>query len=533
MRLIDTTTLHLHNFVGSDRPDYAILSHTWDKEEVSLHEWMEARIEAKRGFTKIQNACRIALVYGCDYIWIDTNCIDKKSSAELSEAINSMFSWYQTSEICFAYLEDFPAGTPTEHMSKCRWFTRGWTLQELLAPRNVEFLNATWEAFGTKALLCTEISGATGIDTATLCEPREISSACAAKKMSWASSRQTTRAEDIAYCLLGLFNINMPLLYGEGNDAFRRLQEEIIKVSTDQSLFAWEWPSTVPRDYFRGTHSVTTLAPFPSAFKICHDVVAELQGVHPRHREFAMTNFGLNIALRLLFGEHGACFGALACRYGSLGDSLICIPLSTSDSSSFYRDHTRDIMTIPRRYLPKQPTSISLPRISESRDQSVSSGFLRPSFGRVSTLLFTLGEARKTWEVRTLWRHRRGTQATPLLRKDIPYDLRAISIIVRNRESNLQWIFIVIWAAEVDWRHACSEAYVGDSDDDGYDEGDVAMRRIASRTSLTGSSKTYCGNLLLEVGHFVTSSDGGRWLPLFLSRLKGIRDTPPHSEQPA
>ncbi|EQB43426.1 hypothetical protein CGLO_17918 [Colletotrichum gloeosporioides Cg-14] len=301
MRLIDTATLRLQDFSDLERPKYAILSHTWGKEEVSLQEWMEweegdpnqkTRIEAKSGFKKIANACRIARLDGHPYIWVDTNCIDKKSSAELSEAINSMFSWYQASRVCFAYLEDFPAETTTKDLSRCRWFTRGWTLQELLAPRRVTFFDSAWESVGTKTTLRTRIREATCIEAAVLRDPAKINTACAAKKMSWASSRQTTRVEDMAYCLLGLFNINMPLLYGEGNDAFRRLQEEIIKVSTDQSLFAWDWPSTTPKYYLRGLHSVTTLAPFPSAFGKCHDVVRDLDHelqTQPRHREVRVT----------------------------------------------------------------------------------------------------------------------------------------------------------------------------------------------------------------------------------------------------
>lgn len=126
MRLIDTTTLHLREFFDSQRPAYSILSHTWGSEEVNFQEWMEweegnptqkARVEAKRGFQKIERACQVARAHRHDYIWVDTNCIDKKSSAELSEAINSMFSWYQAASICFIHLEDFPAGSPIKRMS--------------------------------------------------------------------------------------------------------------------------------------------------------------------------------------------------------------------------------------------------------------------------------------------------------------------------------------------------------------------------------------------------------------------------------
>ncbi|KAF3808540.1 Vegetative incompatibility protein HET-E-1, partial [Colletotrichum gloeosporioides] len=415
-----STTLRLQDFSDLERPKYAILSHTWGKEEVSLQERMEweegdpnqkTRIEAKSGFKKIANACRIARLDGHPYIWVDTNCIDKKSSAELSEAINSMFSWYQASRVCFAYLEDLPAETTTKDLSRCRWFTRGWTLQELLAPRRVTFFDSAWESVGTKTTLRTRIREATCIEAAVLRDPAKINTACAAKKMSWASSRQTTRVEDMAYCLLGLFNINMPLLYGEGNDAFRRLQEEIIKVSTDQSLFAWDWPSTTPKYYLRGLHSVTTLAPFPSAFGKCHDVVRDLDHelqTQPRHREYAMTNFGLNIALPLLIEKQGARYGALNCRYKKLQDFLICIPLSIHDlTGTFYRDDSRDLIIIPRRYFLGQPTSILLPRYSESQHYALSPSFLRPQDGEVSFLLFTSNRDLGLWEIRTSWGYMR------------------------------------------------------------------------------------------------------------------------------
>ncbi|OHW91173.1 HET domain containing protein [Colletotrichum incanum] len=159
------------------------------------------------------------------YIWLDTNCIDKKSSAELSEAINSMSDWYPESAVCCVHLDDLHLGFLREKLTECRWFTRGWTLQELLAPRS-------------KNSLASIIASITGIDIIILLGRATISSACVARRMFGASVHQKTQPEDMAYCLLGIFNINMPLLYGEGIQAFRRLQEEIMKISTDQSLFA-------------------------------------------------------------------------------------------------------------------------------------------------------------------------------------------------------------------------------------------------------------------------------------------------------
>jgi len=173
----------------------------------------------------------------------DTCCINKSSSAELSEAINSMFAWYRRAKVCYAYLSDIEA---REDLGKSQWFKRGWTLQELLAPVHVVFYGgAAWTFLGTKASLKEEIWTATGIPVHFLHEEheedgrRDIQTASIAERMFWASSRETTRREDLAYCLLGMFDVNMPLIYGEGDKAFIRLQEEIMRESTDQSLFAW------------------------------------------------------------------------------------------------------------------------------------------------------------------------------------------------------------------------------------------------------------------------------------------------------
>lgn len=141
MRLISTKTLELEEFFDSHVPDYAILSHTWADGEVSLQDWADRNNRRfKPGFQKIVKACAEAVKDGIDYMWVDTNCIDKTSSAELSEAVNSMFKWYQWSVVCYAHLEDVSHASiqdcsePDSEFRKARWFTRGWTLQELIAP---------------------------------------------------------------------------------------------------------------------------------------------------------------------------------------------------------------------------------------------------------------------------------------------------------------------------------------------------------------------------------------------------------------
>jgi hypothetical protein len=175
--------------------------------------------------------------------------IDKTSSAELTEAINSMYSWYREAAVCYAYLSDVLTkdGIDIENRSigsfaKSRWFTRGWTLQELLAPTNVLFYDADWAEIGSKAELCEDVSIITGIPSQALAGATHLGAFPIAERMSWASTRSTTRVEDAAYCLLGIFDVNMPLLYREGYKAFSRLQDEIMRTSTDQSIFAWADP---------------------------------------------------------------------------------------------------------------------------------------------------------------------------------------------------------------------------------------------------------------------------------------------------
>ena len=245
MRLLNTRTLTVEEFGGNQVPPYAILSHRWEAEEVTLQDIMTDKAKQLMGYGKVKMACSIAVADHFDYIWIDTCCIDKTSSAELSETLNSMYRWYEEAEECYAYLADVPRGIvnhPTgaanDKFRESKWFTRGWTLQELIAPLTVVFLNSKWQKIGSKSSLQSLISEITGIPGGFLLGD-DIEHASIAQRMSWASKRETTRVEDIAYCLMGIFGIHMPMLYGEGIRAFIRLQEEIMRFSDDHSLFAW------------------------------------------------------------------------------------------------------------------------------------------------------------------------------------------------------------------------------------------------------------------------------------------------------
>ncbi|KAK3358656.1 hypothetical protein B0T24DRAFT_660749 [Lasiosphaeria ovina] len=260
MRLIDTETLELVEFFDSSIPPYAILSHTWETAEVTFQDMTSTpRPTAKAGYGKIVKTCLLARIMGFKHAWIDTCCIDKSSSAELTESINSMFAWYRQSLICFVYLSDYslPHSGP---LGSSRWFSRGWTLQELLAPGKVEFYDKHWNLVGTKLDMCDDLVRITSIPAEVIKGIEPLDEFSVAQRMSWAARRQTTRLEDRAYSLLGVFDIHMPLIYGEGVQAFRRLQEEIIKRVFDMSIFSWE-----PDDNLDGVCS--PLATSPDAFR--------------------------------------------------------------------------------------------------------------------------------------------------------------------------------------------------------------------------------------------------------------------------
>ncbi|KAI6017599.1 heterokaryon incompatibility protein-domain-containing protein [Pisolithus microcarpus] len=249
MKERDDTTTH-----------YAILSHRWGA-EVNYEEMVglmkmeeEEREEVKQrdGYQKILKSCEQAAKDGYKWLWIDTCCIDKRSSAELSEAINSMYRWYQNAQICYAYLNDvgestFPTKEDDDKYSQSNgwpeWFVRGWTLQELIAPKEVEFFNKGWVPIGNKRRLAPTLQVITGIPCEALTSGMEGKSLTVAQIMSWATNRKTTLVEDRAYSLMGLFGVHMPMLYGEGEKAFQRLQLEIIRKFSNQSML----PLWVPR----------------------------------------------------------------------------------------------------------------------------------------------------------------------------------------------------------------------------------------------------------------------------------------------
>ncbi|KAI8632138.1 heterokaryon incompatibility protein-domain-containing protein [Xylariaceae sp. FL1651] len=312
MWLINTTLLNLQFHVSLTPKSYAILSHTWTEEEVSFQEFQEwDKMCGKKGFRKIMKVCELARLRGLEWCWVDTCCIDKTSSAELSEAINSMFRWYKESAVCFAYLEDLlpdPLGERStgfeEELAKCAWFRRGWTLQELIAPPVLEFFDGGWNIRGTKEQFISNLHNITGVSIPVLENSNFLRETPAGTRMSWAAGRQTKRVEDIAYCLMGIFEICMPLIYGEGERAFTRLQEEIIKDKHDLSIFAWKAEPNGQK--FRGL-----LAQSPSEFRSCRD--AKLSYHLRLTTEYSITNRGIRLHTLLGTDESGNYLLPLGC----------------------------------------------------------------------------------------------------------------------------------------------------------------------------------------------------------------------------
>ncbi|KAL6918958.1 hypothetical protein FSST1_002984 [Fusarium sambucinum] len=362
MRLLDGKSLQLVSFSDENKtPPFAILSHTWvENEEVSFQDMMSNTgtvLTAKSGWAKIENACRLALSFGLDYVWIDTCCIDKTSSAELQEAMNSMFRWYQLAKICFAFLSDVSAsedhsikGSP---LRRSRWFKRGWTLQELLAPTEVAFYDKDWKPIFTRGSMGDLIEDITGIRKLFLFNEYRrggicdmLSTASVAERMSWMTKRETKMPEDLAYCLLGIFDVNMPMIYGEGHKAFQRLQEEIMNQSDDSSLLSWGYEH--PYSHWHSQEK-SLLAPRPSLFRGCRDLVPCIMPGF-KAASFAMNQRGLQmeVPVRLDLTHQLLAYIILGCSprlrtewstEKTIPRSFVAIPLvSTRAYNVFERD---------------------------------------------------------------------------------------------------------------------------------------------------------------------------------------------------
>ncbi|KAH8819869.1 heterokaryon incompatibility protein-domain-containing protein [Xylogone sp. PMI_703] len=342
MRLIHVKTFKLEEFFNETIPSYAILSHTWgnDDEEVSFRDITEGNIKT------------ISEKDGLKYAWIDTCCIDKTNSVELGEAINSMFEWYRKASVCYVYLSDVTTGSdfrnPPPQFSSSRWFQRGWTLQELLAPRNLLFYDSKWQCIGTKSKLSSVIEMSTGIPRPYLLGVVHLTNASVAQRMSWASKRTTKRKEDIAYCLLGIFGVMMPMIYGEGNHAFTRLQREIIRNVRDDSIFAWGLgPAELGPIGSRNIISAGMFAASPTDFVNCGHIVSQKCGTRSTST-FTVDGGCVRINLSLYTNPDGELFGLLNCGPERSTKDVVGIPLCYGPSDEYIRPQGHCSTLFPR-----------------------------------------------------------------------------------------------------------------------------------------------------------------------------------------
>ncbi|KAL7277051.1 hypothetical protein ACG7TL_008896 [Trametes sanguinea] len=371
MRLLDTRTGQFRWISDPREARYAILSHTWRRAgEQSYHDILTLQASIKQPKTrqsplelalsdpgryladtcfetapksifehphlsdKIRNACTVALEDSYELLWLDHCCIDKTSSAELTEAVNSMYEWYRRADVCYVYLEDVDDDddieAPDSHFRQARWHRRGWTLQELIAPRSIVFLSRGWCPLGMKSNLAGLLEEVTGVNYEILTHRASLNTISVARRMWWASRRVTTRVEDEAYSLMGIFGVHMAPIYGEGRHAFIRLQEEILRNIPDQSIFAWgrmfppprprscapvlhlrsQSPHAMDDDSVPWTQSHSLLARSPRDFEEATSCVTPV--LHKRFRnridvpedlplpEYAITSYGVRTQLPLI-----------------------------------------------------------------------------------------------------------------------------------------------------------------------------------------------------------------------------------------
>ncbi|KAE9376319.1 HET-domain-containing protein [Stipitochalara longipes BDJ] len=348
IRLINTETLKLEEPIEAPSR-YAILSHT------GKGRW-------KKGFAKIAQTCRLARLQDIPYAWIDTSCIDKTNSAELTQAINSMFRWYAKATVCYPYLDDLAPSDRvrndmkdvTMEFASCRWFTRGWTLQELIAPNRVEFSDKV-----------DVLEATTQINSEVLCDNSRLFSLPVATRMSWAAKQQTTRDEDMAYCLLGIFDVNMPTIYGEGTKAFIRLQEEIARQTNDLTLFAWKQLEATPQ--YRGV-----LAKSPTEFRDSWSIVPNSD--RRFNEEFSMTNKGLRIKGDPNQSTRGDYFLGLSCSYRHAPDEQIGIYLKHHGAGLYARQLPQILPVDTEPPFPAATTSYIDKHLSPVASESIDKG---------------------------------------------------------------------------------------------------------------------------------------------------------------
>ena len=329
MRFLNTSTLQFEEVadssLGVEQNKYAILSHRWGpaRDEISFADIDEGReISHKKGFAKLKGFCDLTASLGYRYGWDDTCCINKGDGSELAEAINSMYRWYRGSSVCIVYLED----VPEKPMMDSRWFDRGWTLQELIAPEVAIFYNRDWSQIGTKNHLLAELCSKTGIPEDVLSHVIGPSKCSIAQRMSWAAKRETTRVEDRAYSLLGIFDVSMPSIYGEREKAFLRLQRLISQQTKDESIFAWSMGLGKHEDTYSGL-----FAPSPSSYIHCSDMISTRGSTG-----YAETNGELSITLKTSPHSMETFYAILNCTRWTRPDSRVAILLTRLSTENEY-----------------------------------------------------------------------------------------------------------------------------------------------------------------------------------------------------
>ncbi len=384
MRLINLTTLVIEVHERTI-PPYAILSHTWGAKETDLHGFQNV-VESKSLPIKLSGFIDQAKNDGLNHAWIDTCCIDKANPTELSEAINSMYRWYKAAAVCYAYLCDVDNvngvnvtdaaavgyAVISAAFRSSRWFTRGWTLQELLAPPRLVFFDANWVRLGTRAQLSSLVQETTSIHFRYLLGWADVTrDASVAQRMSWAANRHTTRSEDGAYALLGLFGVSIPLLYGEGGPlAFQRLQIEIMRHFDDPSVLAWGYDPTCdeataapaweadanpPAGLHGGLFALSA-----TDYQSCGDVVPCRTYSPPENTSgSAFDALGGGLRIPLAIHEDGSRGKYAMLNYQLVDDTgslvLISIPLQDTDIQMTGRkgadDYVRPAYRRPRRFV--------------------------------------------------------------------------------------------------------------------------------------------------------------------------------------
>ena len=317
IRLLNVKNFQFREYDEGNLPAYAILSHVWYNEEKKIelvYDSFESLPRNANGVPqcpkdqnyakshdKIMKTCQETRKLGegsgkrVDFVWIDSICIDKRNAGERDRAIRSMWRFYGDAACCIVWLQDVEWSKNNkprvdQAFENARWFSRGWTLQELIAPKIVYFFNRSWDLLGTKWSLAAEITSRTRIERKFL-KPEKARSATIAQRLSWAAGRNTTEPEDRVYSLFGLFNVDIEVKYGGPNPreeryrtAFSLMQKEILRDSTDESLFAWRNPSL---------KSSGLLAPSIDCFKDSNQIVS-YHGNDLRTRSVRIDSAGLH-----------------------------------------------------------------------------------------------------------------------------------------------------------------------------------------------------------------------------------------------